>query len=212
MGVLSYTFTSILKMGITTGFFFSIQSLRHCTNTALTATVMLSFHQFRQLLLLVTLFILCDCCDLFFTALFYIQIVLIWKGWIHSKCRGPEKELNYCNSGHCRLNSSHGQIWAKRDLSKKCGQAGAAEPPGQPGQSMRTVGQAYVSDPPILWMVIQFRRSILLDFSTNNYQSVKKNFVVSSHTHFAIIHCHITVCGHIIHANFYVIWLVSMNK
>jgi len=71
------------------------------------------------------------------------------------------------------------------------GSAGSADPP-----ILRTVGQAYVSDPPIFWMVIQFRRSILHDFSTNNYKSVKKNFVVLSHTHFAIIHC-LTI-----HANF----------
>jgi hypothetical protein len=41
---------------------------------------------------------------------------------------------------------------------------------------LRTVGQAYVSDPPIFWMVIQFIRSILLDFSTNNCRSVEQTF------------------------------------
>ena len=57
---------------------------------------------------------------------------------------------------------------------------GAAEPPGSAGSAdppiLRTVGQAYASDPPIFWMVFQFIRSILLDFSTNNYRSGKKNF------------------------------------
>ena len=47
---------------------------------------------------------------------------------------------------------------------------------------LRTVGQANVSDPAIFWMVIQFRRSMLLDFLTNNYQSEKKTF------HVAVMH------------------------
>jgi len=83
---------------------------------------------------------------------------------------------------------------------KQWSQPGAAE--DQPGRLippiLRTMGQAYVSDPLNILDGIQFRRSILVDFINNrpNYQSVKKNLVVSSHTHFAIIH------RLIIHANF----------